>query len=323
MAINKKLIHFNNFSTFNSQKLSANSNNNQYTEGVNGEIKSGVPDILYQSICYIKDTKQQWTHGQLYDCSSLISGENIKTINGESIVGSGDITISGGSSDANVQAVAIGESVDDVIPTNYYVLPFTVNQLMDLLNAREYADLSEVISSTEALKIAQAIKSNKLIYLPDEYGGYVVSTSVGYEIADDGVVFLYIMFKYIDVNVEISGYSDKGFTLIRLGNQNNWYILHPEEGGVYSTQYCSGTVIAEGVLTSDNTLMIGFSEVSMDFILHFITGETLPEIQTYGIFWPNGLMPQLEPNTQYELSVTRGYTGNSSNAVLTPFKPVE
>lgn len=69
MAINKKLIHFNNFSTFNSQKLSANANNKQYTEGVNGEIKSGDPDILYQSICWIKDTKQQWTHGQLYSLS--------------------------------------------------------------------------------------------------------------------------------------------------------------------------------------------------------------------------------------------------------------
>jgi hypothetical protein len=67
MAINKKLIHFNNFSTFNSQKLSANANNDQYTEGINGEIKSGSPDILYQSICWIKDTQQQWTHGQLYD----------------------------------------------------------------------------------------------------------------------------------------------------------------------------------------------------------------------------------------------------------------
>lgn len=69
MAINKKLIHFNNFSTFNSQKLSANANNDQYTKGINGEIESGDPDILYQSICWIKDTKQQWTHGQLYSLS--------------------------------------------------------------------------------------------------------------------------------------------------------------------------------------------------------------------------------------------------------------
>lgn len=69
MAINKKLIHFNNFSTFNSQKLSANVENTKYTIGVDGAVQTGAPDILYQSICWIKDTKQQWTHGQLYSLS--------------------------------------------------------------------------------------------------------------------------------------------------------------------------------------------------------------------------------------------------------------
>ena len=67
MAINKKLIHFNTFENFNSKKLSANVENTKYTLGVNGEIQIGTPDILYQSIVYIKDTKQQWTHGQLYN----------------------------------------------------------------------------------------------------------------------------------------------------------------------------------------------------------------------------------------------------------------
>ena len=52
----------------------------------------------------VVDTKQD----------SLVSGSNIKTINGESIVGSGDITISGGSSNANVQAVDTGDVIDDV-----------------------------------------------------------------------------------------------------------------------------------------------------------------------------------------------------------------
>ena len=69
MAIKKKLIHFKNYSDFNSKKLSANEANTQYTQGVGGAIQNGSPDILYQSICWIKDTKQQWTHGQLYDLS--------------------------------------------------------------------------------------------------------------------------------------------------------------------------------------------------------------------------------------------------------------
>jgi hypothetical protein len=38
MAINKKLIHFNNFSNFNSKKLSANIENTKYTIGIEGSI---------------------------------------------------------------------------------------------------------------------------------------------------------------------------------------------------------------------------------------------------------------------------------------------
>lgn len=67
MAINKKLIHFNNFSNFNSKKLSANIENTKYTIGIDGSVQEGNPEILYQSIVYIKDTQQQWTHGQLYE----------------------------------------------------------------------------------------------------------------------------------------------------------------------------------------------------------------------------------------------------------------
>lgn len=67
MAINKKFIHFNKSITFNSKKLSANSSDTQYTLGVAGAITTGTPDISYQSIVYIKDTRQIWTHGRLYN----------------------------------------------------------------------------------------------------------------------------------------------------------------------------------------------------------------------------------------------------------------
>lgn len=68
MAINKKLLHFNEYQNFNSKKLSANSDNTQYTIGIEGQIYNGEDlDIKYQSIVFIKDTKQIWTHGQLYN----------------------------------------------------------------------------------------------------------------------------------------------------------------------------------------------------------------------------------------------------------------
>ena len=66
MAINKKLIHFNKKATFNSQKLSANDANTQYQVGGTGNVQTGAPDINYQSIVYIKDSKEIWTHGQFY-----------------------------------------------------------------------------------------------------------------------------------------------------------------------------------------------------------------------------------------------------------------
>lgn len=86
MAINKKLLHFNEYQNFNSKKLSANSDNTQYTLGISDQIYSGEDlDIKYQSIVFIKDTKQIWTHGQLYnsqdiDLSEYLTEEQIKAL---------------------------------------------------------------------------------------------------------------------------------------------------------------------------------------------------------------------------------------------------
>ena len=70
MAINKKLIHFGTFSNFNSQKLSANKDNTAYTIGIEGSVVSGEPNILFESIVFIKDVKKIWTHAEIYDCNS-------------------------------------------------------------------------------------------------------------------------------------------------------------------------------------------------------------------------------------------------------------
>lgn len=71
MAIEKRFIHFKKFSDFNSKKLSANEANTQYTVGISGAIQTGSPDVLYQSYVWIKDTQQQWTHGQIYNGSDV------------------------------------------------------------------------------------------------------------------------------------------------------------------------------------------------------------------------------------------------------------
>lgn len=73
MAINKKLIHFNKKTTFNSRKLSANDANTQYQVGGTGNVQTGAPDINYQSIVYIKDSKEIWTHGQFYGSAASVA----------------------------------------------------------------------------------------------------------------------------------------------------------------------------------------------------------------------------------------------------------
>lgn len=66
MSITNRYIHVENFEQFNTMKLSANAENTTYTIGLSEDVINGVPDVLYQSICWIKDIKKQWTHGQLY-----------------------------------------------------------------------------------------------------------------------------------------------------------------------------------------------------------------------------------------------------------------
>ena len=121
-TINNKLIHFKSKSDFNSR----------YKETTDGGNTYG--DFLGTSIVFIQDAKQIWTHGQFYDANeatlaslgitataaelnymdgvtsnvqtqlnekqdTLVSGESIKTLNGESLLGSGNIEITSGSSE--------------------------------------------------------------------------------------------------------------------------------------------------------------------------------------------------------------------------------
>lgn len=92
MAINKKLIHFKTFANFNSQKLSANEANTKYTTGISGTETTGNPDILYQSICFIKDTQQIWTHGQIYNASADGGGDYMAIVKFNELFAEGTIT---------------------------------------------------------------------------------------------------------------------------------------------------------------------------------------------------------------------------------------
>jgi len=123
MAIDKKLIHFKSWNKFISDGVGSEEHVTKPTSGTEEEGTAIYGQIKGTSIVFIKDASKIWTHGKVYDGSTinvdelqnkLVSGENIKTINGTSILGEGDITIESGYPDANIQAVDVGEEIEDV-----------------------------------------------------------------------------------------------------------------------------------------------------------------------------------------------------------------
>jgi hypothetical protein len=97
-----------------------------YTEQYKGTV-TGVK---------INGTTKSQSNG-IVDLGTVITAhQTLKTINGESIVGNGDITISGGSSNANVQAVDTGDVLDDVT-VNYATKTYVDGLVGDINSALE------------------------------------------------------------------------------------------------------------------------------------------------------------------------------------------
>lgn len=374
MAINKKLIHFETFSNFNSQKLSANKENTQYTLGIDGEIQTGSPDILYQSIVYIKDTKQQWTHGQLYISSANIeavdtsetlddvetntyvkyvaqsltdeqklqvkqnlgisentdlsetyiydiseraisagigsinginlwtdldSGKNptnftFKTVNGESLLGEGDITISGGNEitestvsgwgftkNTGTITGAIINGVTDVMvnPLGKLMLnPFVVDVKMNgnsKLLPDGIVDLGTVITSHQDI----SGKQDKLV------SGTNIKTINGTSILGSG-----------DITIQSGGGSGV-YALVEHGTNDTTFTLTPNTFHVW------------GEVTS-LTLTFGEEQsgVANEYLFQFESGSeattlTLPD----NLIWANDEIPVIESNYTYQVSILKGF----------------
>lgn len=105
---------------------------------INGTTKTGTTIALGTVVTGVtmNGSAKTVSNGKV-DLGTIITAhQTLKTINGESIVGSGNIEISGGSSDANVQAVETGDVLDDVnvdYATSAYVdgLVGDINSVLD------------------------------------------------------------------------------------------------------------------------------------------------------------------------------------------------
>lgn len=311
MAINKKLIHFKNFSDFNSKKLSANENNTQYTLGIEGTVTNGSPDILYQSICYIKDTKQQWTHGQLYDGTNLneagflageetsdqlddvetntyvkyvpqtltdeqkaqtrinigaVSGDNFKTINGASILGSGDIEISGG---------------DAIDTSNLVQYEDVYGVKANYITCEEYHGI-ELSLDRYGFTYTDAFYTNDPKYIHFTYTGNGTKF-----LSDDGT------YKTISGGGSSSGGSG-AYSEVNHGTSDTTFTLTPNTFHVWDE-------------VASLTLDFGSETggVANEYLFQFTSGATATSLTLPDdIKWTNELV--IEPNMIYQVSILKG-----------------
>ena len=274
MAINKKLIHFKNKSKFTEELANNNINDT--------------------SICFIQDTQEIWTHGQLYNCASIpaavteatVSGwgftknagtvtgikingttknpssgvvnlgtvitshQTLKTINGESIVGSGDITISGGSSGSSAYPEVSHGTADttfELTPNTFHVWD-EVTELDLSLGAETAGVANEYLfqftsgSTATTLSLpddikwanddAPAIETNKIYQISILKGlgsvlefkniGKLIENTLTIISGDVGVsTFTFEYPVASDVTLQyINTFGDSGTSIIKIGTQS-------------------------------------------------------------------------------------------------------
>lgn len=220
----------------------------------------------------------------------LVSRNTLKTINGESLVGEGDITISGGGG-------------DDI----RYFTDFTVEDFIEGVNREDTI-------AEDATSLLDAIRNNKVVCVPyrNYDKGYKIASYVLFDTMGEGEISLYIESE----GIQYEAISSFGETLY--GNRSINYTTKTEydEHSRDVSFIVQGNTIYE-FRTLDN-LYFAIDNVSIPSTIKFIASDDFTIEVPIEIHWANGVVPQFEGGVYYELSLSQIY--NEVNAVLTPFK---
>lgn len=256
---------------------------NGSSKGTSGVVDLGTVITAHQDISGKQD--------------KLVSGTNIKTINGETLLGSGNITISGGSSTEDIR----------------YFTEFTVE---DFIEACETAN----IITYDTTELFNAMKSNKVVCVP--YRGYdkgfiVASYKSG---EDEEYPSIYLQKGDIEYYAWV-GYDRELVGVLPI--YNSVQVVEVEEVGEVPT----GGFLDNHIYIMSapvDYLFLALTNPQKGVTFRFMSGELGTTIEFGGLdeYWANGEIPQIEPNTYYELSIA-AHGGNMLNIILTPFKPVE
>lgn len=241
----------------------------------------------------------------------LLSKKSVKTINGESIFGSGNITIEGGGSGGEV-----------------YITPFTVEQ---------FCTGNVTLTDEQRNELLNAASQNKIIGIPYYIQRNVIET--GYIIANyyyslDDLSTPYIWSLRLGIVFEGAHYNN---FISSHSNPNNFFatraVITPFKPLMHTVTAEDGVAIIEDdAVFTDNRIFFVGGECTELYIyvepskigktVRFFTGESCTLEFVYPVYWANGEIPTIEPYTHYELSLVQNME-YAYNAVLTPFKPVE
>lgn len=217
-----------------------------------------------------------------------------------------------------------GRTVEDAINSgggtgdNRFFSPISVEEFYDGLSG------GDIIG--DATEFINAAREGKIICVPYEEGGFVVTTYKFTDGQGEDLSFL-ILIAFDSYKLKVSAYYTGSGYGLRI--ENPWY----EPAGNLIVPYPNGLLVmlAEG---SYSIIDEPVSHINLASLMPLYVGATVRftteenctfEFLTDGadieICWANGVLPTLEPNTTYELSMTMTYDCAKILAVLTPFKP--
>ena len=234
--------------------------------------------------------------------------DGFKTINGQSIIGNGNIEISGSSSGSR----------------EVYLTPFTVEQ---------FCTGWVVLAEEQRDEMLNAASQNRIIGMPhsDTYQtGYVIA-DYGYFVSDEigssdwelklGVIYNGAHYSNLINSLGVANFSQG--RLIITPFQPLVHLVTAEDGvalvGDDLTYTDNCVFYVDGECTE---LYVYLEPSSIGRTVKFFTGENCTLEISFDVCWANGKLPTIEPYTEYELSLSAGING-VFNAVLTKFKSVE
>lgn len=144
---------------------------------------------------------------------------------------------------------------------------------------------------------------NSNLYLRLEYNGSVYTTSLG----DNDTIIVEYPISLAGSTVELQ--TDNGYCQIDV-QDNTFYSLFVEG------EFQEMDILVSKILHKGATIRF--------FSSHHNSANVLPmTLNLYGseFLWPNGVVPEIEIDTWYELSLTTSGDQSYCLAVLTPFKP--